>query len=310
MQVKAEVVEGWFGAVGREFAAVQQEIERDLKPRSFEFAESLRLELTVDITRESRRVHNVLAYLPGRTQEYVVVGAHYDHLGTGEQYSLSPNEAGTVHPGADDNASGTAGVLAIARWLARQPRAERGVLFMAFAGEELGLLGSTHYINNPRRPLQGAVAMINMDMIGRMKEKRVIAGGVASGEGFSQLLNEASKRHQIEIDTSERAVYGSSDHTSFKARMIPVLFFFTGLHSDYHRPSDTWDKIEARNTADLVALIAGVTDQLRRRGDRPRFVGLPGRPSNESVPTVRSGDVGVDGKGLQKSPHSPPAGSR
>jgi hypothetical protein len=133
---------------------------------------------------------------------------------------------------------------------------------------------------------------------------------VASGEGFSQLLSEASKRHQIEIDTSERAVYGSSDHTSFKARMIPVLFFFTGLHSDYHRPSDTWDKIEARNTADLVALIAGVTDQLRRRGDRPRFVGLPGRPSNESVPTVRSGDVGVDGKGLQKSPHSPPAGSR
>jgi len=120
-----------------------------------------------------KTAHNVAGYLPGTTDEYVAIGAHYDHLGLGEQYSLAPSLAGTVHPGADDNASGTAGVIELARWFSTQPKQKRGILFLTFAGEELGLLGSSYYVNHPTFPLDKDVAMINMDMIGRVREGKV-----------------------------------------------------------------------------------------------------------------------------------------
>ena len=110
-----------------------------------------------------KTVHNVIGYLPGLTSEYIVIGAHYDHLGLGEQFSMAPSLAGTVHPGADDNASGAAGVIELARYLGAEPKPKRGVLFMTFAGEELGLLGSSYYVNHPGLPLDKAVAMLNME---------------------------------------------------------------------------------------------------------------------------------------------------
>jgi Zn-dependent M28 family amino/carboxypeptidase len=116
--------------------------------------------------------------------------------------------------------------------------------------------------------------MINMDMIGRMRDGRVIVGGSSSGEGLKRLVERTSKRFQISLDTDEKAVYGSSDHTAFKARSVPVLFFFTGLHGDYHRPSDTLDKIEQENTAELLQMIAATTEQLRTQKERPAFVRL------------------------------------
>ena len=276
LQLKAGVVESWFESGGRDFKTVQAEIDRELTSHAFAFPNSLRLTIETDIVRERRQVCNVAAWLPGATDEYVVVGAHYDHLGLGEQYSLAPSEKGKPHFGADDNASGTAGVLALARYFAAEtarsgPR-RRGVLFIAFAGEELGLLGSGHYIRNPLRPIDNAVTMINMDMIGRMREGRVVVGGAASGAGLHGILAEAERGSELTLDSSEQAVYGSSDHTSFITRQVPVLFFFSGLHSDYHRPGDTWDKIEVGSTAKLLEVVGRVVSSLLEAAERPAFV--------------------------------------
>ena len=244
-QVKAELAGKWLALAGKDLASVEAAIDKDLHPQSFALPATLHLEVDIDIRREVKTVHNVGAYLPGETSEYVIVGAHYDHLGLGEQFSMAPSLVGTVHPGADDNASGTAGVMELAHWFSREPKHARGILFLTFAGEELGLLGSSYYVNHPALPLNQAVAMINMDMIGRIRDRKVYVGGVGTGTTFAELLKEVGPHHDFEADVTERAGYGSSDHTSFTTKQVPVLFFFSGLHADYHKPSDTWDKIDA-----------------------------------------------------------------
>jgi aminopeptidase YwaD len=272
IQVKAEVVERWFQASGKSFRQVQEDIDREAGPKSFSFPASLLIDLQADVQRESRTVHNVAGFIPGETDEYVVVGAHYDHLGLGEQYSLAPDLAGTPHPGADDNASGTAGVLSLARWFGSQPRQKRGVLFMAFAGEELGLLGSSYYVSHATFPIEKAVAMINMDMIGRIREEKVYVGGAGTGSTFKSILDELKKRYPFQLDISEQGGYGSSDHTSFTTKQVPVLFFFSGLHADYHKPSDTWDKIDAKDAAKLLELIGDLMTRLADEPNRPQYV--------------------------------------
>ncbi|HUA18996.1 MAG TPA: M28 family peptidase [Bryobacteraceae bacterium] len=272
VQVKAAVADHWLGMAGKSLAQIEAGIDKDLHPESFALPASLNLDLDVDITREVKTVHNVGAYLPGDTPEYVIIGAHYDHLGLGEQYSMAPSLVGHIHPGADDNASGTAGVIELARWFSREPRQKRGILFLTFAGEELGLLGSAYYVNHPELPLSNAVAMINMDMIGRIRENKVYVGGVGTGTTFPALIKELAPKHDFDADVTERAGYGSSDHTSFTAKRVPVLFFFSGLHADYHKPSDTWDKINAPDAVRLLELVADVTDHLTDGSPRPKFV--------------------------------------
>ena len=272
VQVRAEVADQWLEASGQSLEKLQAEIDKTLKPASFALPASLALELNVDVERENKTVHNVAGYLPGETDEYVILGAHYDHLGLGEQFTLAPSLVGTVHPGADDNASGTAGVLELAHWFQGQPRHKRGILFLAFAGEELGLLGSSHYANHPDLPLGKAVTMINLDMIGRLRDKKVYVGGTGTGSTFGELLKAASARHGVQTDLSEKAGYGSSDHMSFTMKQMPVLFFFSGLHADYHKPSDTWDKIDAPGAVKLLELISDVMGTLADEPGRPQFV--------------------------------------
>ncbi|MBI3278443.1 MAG: M28 family peptidase [Acidobacteria bacterium] len=272
VHVKTEAVERWFQAAGKDLKVLHEAIDRDLTPQSFAFPPGLQVEIETDVRRNSRRVSNVAAYLPGETPEYIVIGAHYDHLGLGEQFSLAPSLAGTPHPGADDNASGTAAVLALARWFAAQPKPKRGILFVTFAGEELGLLGSSYYVNHPELPLDRAVAMINMDMIGRIRDGKVVVGGVGSGTSFRRILDELKPAAPFHFDFSDNAGYGSSDHTSFTSRQVPALFFFSGLHSDYHKPSDTWDKINAPAAARLAGFIAEVASRLANEPERPQFV--------------------------------------
>jgi hypothetical protein len=149
VQVKATTAQSWLKAEGQDLGQISQAIDQDLKPRSFALAK-LKVEMDVDLLRERKTAHNVLAYLPGQTAEYVVIGAHYDHLGLGDEHSLAPSQMGTIHPGADDNASGTAGVIELARWFSKQPKPKRGILFMTFDGEELGLLASEGYVNPAR----------------------------------------------------------------------------------------------------------------------------------------------------------------
>lgn len=270
-QVKNSVAESWFQSTGKSLQEVQEQINSTSKPASFAFPDTLHLWLHIDIETTRATVNNVLAWLPGQTDEYVMIGAHYDHLGRGNFDSLAPSQIGQVHPGADDNASGTAGVLELARLLARRGgQLKRSILFMNFAGEELGLLGSAAWVKDPTRPLAKAVAMINMDMIGRIKDDKVYIGGVGTGSSFKSVLEQAQKDASFKIEYSAGG-YSSSDHTSFVTKKIPVLFFFSGLHSDYHKPSDTWDKINAPSAARLLDMVGNVAVQLADATDAPAF---------------------------------------
>ncbi len=272
VQVKSATVEAWISAAGKDLAQLEASIDKELKPQTFALPDSLQVNAAVDVKREVKTVRNVWSYLPGQTDEYVIVGAHYDHLGLGEQFSMAPSEAGKVHPGADDNASGTAGVIELARWFGSQPKPKRGILFLAFAGEELGLLGSRYYVDHPALPLEKAVAMINLDMIGRLRDKKVYVGGSRTGTTLNALLEKELPKHNLKMDISGGAEVGSSDHASFTSKQVPVLFFFSGLHGDYHKPSDTWDKIDAPDAAELLDAIAGITSALAGEDGRPQFV--------------------------------------
>ncbi|SPE42889.1 Peptidase M28 [Candidatus Sulfopaludibacter sp. SbA3] len=272
LQVKEQLIDPWFKDAGKSLQEIEAGIDKDLKPESFAFPSTLRVDATVDIQRVVKTVHNVAAYLPGQTSEYVVIGAHYDHLGLGEQYSMAPDQAGTIHPGADDNASGTAGVIELARWFSKEPKQKRGILFLSFAGEEMGLLGSEWYVEHPEKPLANAVAMINLDMIGRVRNAKVYIGGVETGTGMRAMLDGITPKYQMNLDYSDTSGYGSSDHTSFTTKQVPVLFFFSGLHSDYHKPSDTWDKIDAPGAVKVLQVVADAAASLRDAPSRPQFV--------------------------------------
>jgi len=273
VQIKAEFGMRWIADAGKNLDDIAAIIDKDLKPQSFALPDSLQVHANVDVERVIKTVHNVAGYLPGETDEYVIIGAHFDHLGLGEQFSMAPSLAGTtVHPGADDNASGTAGVIELARWFAGRPKDKRGILFVAFAGEELGLLGSSFYVSHPALPLAKAVAMINLDMIGRVREGKIYVGGVGTGSNLRPTLDPILARYPLHVDYSDNAGYGSSDHTSFTTKQVPVLFFFSGLHGDYHKPSDTWDKIDAPDAAKLLDMIAEVGTTLREEAERPLYV--------------------------------------
>jgi hypothetical protein len=273
VQVKNAVAEEWLKAAGKSLPETQEKINNSGKPQSFTLPANQTASIKVSIVTTRATVNNVLAYLPGKTDEYVIIGAHYDHLGRGNFDSLAPSQIGQIHPGADDNASGTAGVLELARLLAPQKgQLRRGVLFMSFAGEELGLLGSAEWVKEPTRPLEKAVAMLNMDMIGRVRDGKLYIGAVATGSTFRPMLDGITPKHSLKIDYSNMGEAGGSDHTSFLIGKVPSLFFFSGLHSDYHKPSDTWDKIDAPDAAKVLELVADIAGALRETSDRPQFV--------------------------------------
>jgi hypothetical protein len=207
---------------------------------------------------------------PKLSQQAIVIGAHYDHLGLGGEHSLAPDQSGTIHPGADDNASGVAGVIALARAFARSG-SERTLVFAAFSGEEMGLLGSAAYVKNPPRPLDKTFAMINMDMIGRLRDERVYILGVDSAAEFRPLVAEALAGSGLQASYSGDG-YGPSDHTSFYAAGIPVLMFFTGAHEDYHRPSDTAEKIAPQGLEKVTRLVFRTAQRLEEQPALLTFV--------------------------------------
>lgn len=258
--------------------------------------EGVTLSILTDVKRRTTRSANVVGILEGSDSklknEAIVIGAHYDHLGRGGEGSLAPRE-GETHHGADDNASGVAGMIELARiFSGERARLKRTLIFIAFSGEEEGLLGSNYYVNHPVVPLAQTVAMINMDMIGRMKDDRLIVGGVGTAQEWEKLINlknlnfnepsgQVSPQQTLTVTgvgpinhpdhfllTLNRDGYGPSDHASFYAKNIPVLFFWTGTHEDYHKPSDTADKInypdEARIVSFVAEIVRGIGDSDRR----------------------------------------------
>ncbi len=226
---------------------------------------------------------NVVAYLDNGASTTVVIGAHYDHLGLGYDHnSLEANPEGKIHNGADDNASGTAAVIELARYYAKNNVKESvNFLFINFSGEELGLLGSKKYCEKPTIDLKSVNYMINIDMIGRLnEEKRLIVGGVGSSPSFVPAMSKVSNEFTVVKDS---AGIGPSDHTSFYLQDIPVLFFFTGAHGDYHKPSDDADKINYTGEEKIMQYIIRLSDVLckenklkfqktaSKQEDTPRF---------------------------------------
>ena len=211
---------------------------------------------------------NVIGLLPGRDpvlrNEAVIVGAHYDHLGLGGFGSLDPDSTGKVHNGADDNASGAAMLIEIAKRLSAMPPA-RTVIFIAFSGEELGLLGSSYYVKEPIYPLATTLAMINLDMVGRLRQKRLIVYGARTAKEFPTLLDSLNWHAGLDLNAQGDG-YGPSDQSSFYAVGKPVLHFFTDLHEDYHRTTDDWQKINVEGFGQVATFVTGVVMAL---GNRP-----------------------------------------
>jgi Zn-dependent M28 family amino/carboxypeptidase len=226
-------------------------------------ANAKEVKLTTDVVRVGVPAHNVVGVIEGSDpvlkNENIVIGAHYDHLGRGGEGSLAPR-SGEIHHGADDNASGTAGVLELARiFSAQRAKLKRTLVFVAFSGEEEGLLGSNYYVNHPLVPLDKTVAMINMDMIGRMKDRKLVVGGVGTAKEWRQLLTSSNEGFEL---TMNEDGYGPSDHSSFYIKQIPVLFFWTGTHNDYHKPSDTFEKINYNDEARILTLVARIVKDI------------------------------------------------
>ncbi|HEX6107019.1 MAG TPA: M28 family peptidase [Gemmatimonadales bacterium] len=216
------------------------------------------------------RAKNVIGLLPGRDpvlrNETVIVGAHYDHLGLGGFGSLAADSTGRVHNGADDNASGAAMLIRIAERLARDPPA-RTVLFIAFSGEELGLLGSAHYVKNPLYPMSATMAMVNLDMVGRLRDNRLIVYGTGTAREFPGLLDSLNWHAGFDLKAQGDG-YGPSDQSSFYAVGRPVLHVFTDLHEDYHRPTDDWDKINLEGFDRVANFTLGLVTALANRPGR------------------------------------------
>ena len=210
------------------------------------------------------KTRNVLALLRGtqdpEAERVFVVGAHYDHLGWGQDGSLYRGEIPQIHNGADDNASGTAGVLELAEYYAAHP-AGHSLLFMAFSGEEMGLLGSAHWVDEPTIELDHVRAMFNLDMVGRLstEDRRLNVQGIGTSPVWKDIVEKQNDSEGFDLALIEDG-HGSSDHSSFYAKGIPVLFFFTGLHTDYHRPSDDADLVNYEGQTDVVRYIAETLD--------------------------------------------------
>ena len=247
------------------------------------------------LAKTRHTVRNVIGVLPGSTRkdEAVVVGAHYDHLGLGGRHSMNPNLAGQVHNGADDNASGTAAVIEIARAAAAsRTRFERTTVFVAFAAEELGLIGSAQYVAHPAVPLDKTVAMVNLDMVGRPRG-RIMISGLETAPAVSADLDAAAEAVKgLEIQRfHEGAGVGSSDDTSFALKKIPAIGFFSGFHSDYHRPSDDWQQIEVAGAANVANLAFELTARLASRPERPAYV-AKAAPAGHGTASSDAGSVG------------------
>ena len=267
--ITREAADGVLAPAGRTLAEAARALAAARGPASF--ATGTRAHLRVEKIVDEVRAANVIGVLPGAdpvlAAEAVVVGAHYDHVGRTD---------GVVHPGADDNASGTAVVLGLARAFAAAGGADRTLIFAFFGAEELGLIGSRHYVTRPAMPLDRTIAMVNFDMVGRLRG-RLDVGGADSGTRIRTVVNDVAQHEGVPLEVSG-SPYGPSDHSRFYAAGVPVLFFSTGGHSDYHQPSDTADKIDAAGMARVAAIGARVVDQLASAA-RPVYaqVALPSR---------------------------------
>jgi len=254
-------------------AVLEKQINNTKKNSGFETGANVNA--GSEIIRKKSVTRNVVMLLPGEDEllknEYVIIGAHFDHLGMGGSSSRARDTV-AVHHGADDNASGVSEMIELAEKFALTKGShKRSLIFAAFSGEEMGLLGSKYFTDNPLIDLTKVNAMINLDMVGRLKDSSSLQiGGVGTAEGLKDLVKSLCDTNLISLTLSDEG-YGPSDHSSFYGKNIPVLFWSTGAHLDYHTPRDTWDKINYTGMAEISDLIYGVVKNLANNPERLEF---------------------------------------
>jgi hypothetical protein len=294
VSVKRAVAEAILAAGGSSLEAAQRRLDAASRGAPFVVAGS-RVSLAAEVVPKRAVTRNVVGVVRGRGPEALVVGAHYDHLGLGATGSLDPAPEGKVHHGADDNASGSAALLALARAIApRRAELARSVYFVAFGAEELGTLGSSHFVKSPPLSLERIAAMVNMDMIGRLREGALELHGVGTSPVWRGLLEQANRTAGLKLKTLEGG-HGPSDHGPFYAAGRPVLFAFTGTHSDYHRPSDTAEKIDADGIARVLGLLEPVVLGLARSEEPVPFVRVAAEEAGQASSASRGFRVWVGG---------------
>lgn len=268
----------WLKEAGKSLEEIETRIDEKVAPESFELP-GWKVEGKADVTRRKIPSMNVLGLLPGNgelAEEFVVIGAHFDHVGMGGAGSLAPGTY-EIHNGADDNASGTVGLLETARRMVDWSRGEgaqkprRSILFITFSAEELGLIGSEYYVNHPRYELSKTVAMLNLDMVGRVTDNVLTVYGTGTAVEFDDLLTRSNEKLGFELKRQPEGV-GPSDHQSFFLKGIPVYHFFSGFHPDYHRPSDDFDKINVGGISKIVDMVAYMTESIATEPQRPTFL--------------------------------------
>jgi hypothetical protein len=262
--LKQNVADGLLQKAGaKPLVELQKQIDDTGQPHAHALA-NVTVSGRVKIQRKDTPVKNVVGIVPGKGElagEYVVVGAHYDHLGRGGPGSLAPRSH-EIHNGADDNASGTSAMMKIAEHYARDGSNARSLIFIAFTAEEEGLIGSQKFVERTPIPLDKIAYMLNLDMVGRVRNEVLSVGGTMTAPSFKALLKKADDDSPLQLKEFSQGGIGPSDHMTFAKKRVPVLFFWSGNHSDYHRPTDDADKINYDGIDQVVKLSTEVVDAL------------------------------------------------
>jgi len=276
ISVKREIVEEMFRANGKILGEVEKNIDSLRTPNSF-VLNGVSASMQTDLKYITAYTANIVGYIEGNDpvlkKEVIVIGAHLDHLGDGLEYgSLYDGHDARTHPGADDNASGCAGVMELAKHFSYvKDDLKRSYIFICFSGEEAGLIGSAFFVKSEVFKKYNITTMINMDMVGRLADNKLTIGGTGTSSIWPHLLDSLNGIYKF-TPIYNKDGYGPTDHSSFYAKDMPVLFFFTGLHKDYHRPTDTWEKINADGEVRVLYMIASVIDYLDNSPSKPDFI--------------------------------------
>ena len=292
---------------------IRSDIDKKFESNSFFI--NTEISSNIDLVKEQVQVPNIIGLIPGNDKrlrnEYIVIGAHFDHLGYGGigSGSLAKNIK-EIHNGADDNASGTAALIELSRLLSSKIKLNRSIIFIAFNAEEQGLLGSKYFVENPTVDISKIISMVNLDMIGRMRDNKLSIGGVGTSKRFNDLIDSINKNYNLDI-TKNSSGLGPSDHSSFYNKKIPVLFFFTGSHQEYHRPADDWQKINIKGEEVIIKFVNDLVGGIDKNDSRPEFLSTDNDNSNNTrtsfsvtfgiMPSYGNNDYGLKVDGVREN---------
>jgi hypothetical protein len=288
VSITGEVADALFKASGKSLKDIQSELDTE-NPHAegaFDFT-GVTASIATKVNREQGQGRNVVAYLPAandtKDTPVIVVGAHYDHLGRGQSNSLArKGEEHAIHNGADDNASGTSAMLEIAQYLSSQPdKLPYGVVFAAWSGEELGIIGSSHFIEHPTIPKERIAAYVNFDMVGRLKNNELMIQGAGSSDAWKPLVEKGNVAAGFSIQLDDDP-YLPTDVTAFYPKGVPVLAFFTGSHEDYHRPTDDTATLNYPDMERIAKFAAALVANLSQRPEKPAYLTVE-RPKDQGT---------------------------